>query len=118
MEALINQTDNFNENEMFLLESFDRDVFERASVGLLWEELQVGEHHIWLRGGLHYERNWAYGFQHQPRNRRHGSLKGPIFEQAPSEPIGDFDVVKALALEAVRADSLKTARTRIDSNSL
>jgi hypothetical protein len=105
----------FDGGETFSLESFDRDAFERDSAGLLWKELQVGEYHIWLRGGLHYEVNWEYGFQHQPRNRPHGPLKGPIFKQSPPKPVGDFDVVKALALEAVRVDGQRT-RSIVNSN--
>ncbi len=107
----------FDEGQTFSLESFDRDAFERASDGLQWEELQIGEHHIWLRGGLRYEMNWSYGFQHQPRDRPHGPLKGPLFEQSTSKPIGDFDMVKAIALEVVRLDSLETP-SQINSNRL
>lgn len=99
------------EVETLSLESFDRDAFERDSADLLWKELQVGEYHIWLRGGLHYEVNWQYGFQHQPRDQPHGPMKGPIFEQPPPQLPFDFDLVKALALEAVRADGLVSAQT-------
>jgi hypothetical protein len=107
--------DEFDEGGTFSLESFDLDAFERASAGLYWEELQVGEYHIWLRGGLRYEMNWEYGFQHQPPDRPHGPLKGPLFERSPSKPIGDFDIVKAIALEVVRLDSLETP-SKINSN--
>ena len=104
----------FDGGEMLSLESFDRDAFERDSAGLLWEELQVGEYHIWLRGGLHYAINWEYGFQHQPRDRPHGPLRGPIFKQSLPKLVGDFDAVKASALEAVRVDG---QRTRFSTNS-
>jgi hypothetical protein len=107
VSALMTPMEKIDQNETLLLESFDREALERASAGLLWEELQVGEYHVWLRGGRRYEMNWAYGFQCQPRDRAHGPLRGSIFEQESSKVIGDFDVVKALALEAVRIDGLK-----------
>ena len=101
------QMGKFNEGELGSPGSLDRDAFQRDSAGSLWEEMQVGEYHIWLRGGSHAQTSWEYGFQHQPQDRPHGPLMGPIFEESPPQLPFDFYVVKAMALEAVRADGLK-----------
>jgi hypothetical protein len=92
-----------NGGEIVPLEAVHLNNLEDDSPNLLWEELRVGEYRIWLRGGLHYEMNWQYGFQHQPSDRAHGPFIGPVFEDAPPEP-NDFDAAKTLAIQMVLLD--------------
>jgi hypothetical protein len=80
------------------------ESLETNSPDLLWEEFHIGEYRIWLRGGLHYEMNWQYGFQHQPQDRAYGPLTGPVFEDAPPDLPNDFDAAKMLAIQMVLLD--------------
>lgn len=80
--------------------------FARDSTGLLWQELDVGEYHIWLRSGIHYNR-WEFGFQYRPQHGPQGPMIGPIFLGQPPKLPGDFDTVKDMALEAIRVDRLR-----------
>jgi hypothetical protein len=93
-----------NGGEIVPLEAIQLNIFEPESSELLWEELRVGEYRVWLRGGLHYEMNWQYGFQHQPEDRTHGPLTGPVFEDSPPDLPNDFDAAKTLAIQMVLLD--------------
>ena len=86
-------------------------VFARDAAGLLWQELDLDGYHIWLRSGIHYDR-WEFGFQYRPRRGPHGPMVGPIFLGQPPKLPGDFDVVKDMALEAVRVDRLQRRTKR------
>jgi hypothetical protein len=92
-----------NGGEIVPLEAVDLNRLEDES-NLFCEELRVGEYRIWLRGGLHYEMNWQYGFQHQPQDRELGPLTGPLFEEAPPDLPNDFDAAKKLAIQMVLLD--------------
>ena len=93
-----------NGGEIMPLKAINLSTLEQESSGLIWEEFHIGEYRIWLRGGLHYEMNWQYGFQHQPRDRARGPLTGPVFEDSPPDLPNDFDAAKLLAVQMVLLD--------------
>ena len=93
-----------NGGKIVPLEAVHLKNLEQDSPDLLWEELHIGEYRIWLRGGLHCEMNWQYGFQHQPQDRAHGPLTGPVFEDLPPDLPNDFDAARRLAIEMVLLD--------------